>query len=126
MGNEKPGKDATTPDSRGTSVAADRDEPDVQREISEADAEGRSVSRADKHDDQLDAVPNDHADIDSSDDDANVIWWDGDDDPQNPFNWPVWERTLNCVLVSIMTFVTPLGSCKFSRTIILRPSVFGK
>lgn len=48
---------------------------------------------------------------DSSNDD-NLVFWDGDDDPANPYNWPSWLKVLNCVLVSSLTFVTPLGSCK--------------
>lgn len=44
-------------------------------------------------------------------DDENIVWWDGDDDPQNPFNWPRWRKVTNCVLISALTFVTPLASC---------------
>lgn len=47
----------------------------------------------------------------SSSDDENVIFWDGDNDPANPNNWPSWRKVLNCVLVSSLTFLTPLGSC---------------
>lgn len=54
----------------------------------------------------------DGGDVDLAADDANEVWWDGDDDPQNPFNWPLWQKMLNCVIISVMTFVTPLGSCK--------------
>lgn len=49
---------------------------------------------------------------DSSHDD-NIIFWDGDDDPANPYNWPSWLKVVNCVLVSSLTFLTPLGSCMF-------------
>ena len=44
--------------------------------------------------------------------DENTVWWDGDDDPQNPLNWPSWRKTLNAVILSSMAFVTPLASCK--------------
>lgn len=47
-----------------------------------------------------------------SSDDENVVDWDGDDDPKNPFNWPTWRKVLNCFLVSALSFMTPLGSCK--------------
>jgi hypothetical protein len=49
--------------------------------------------------------------------DENIVWWDSDDDPQNPFNWPTWRKLVNCVLISALTFVTPLASCtsKFKR-----------
>jgi hypothetical protein len=51
------------------------------------------------------------ADIEATDDE-NVVWWDGPDDPQNPYNWPSWRKVMNVVLVSALTFVTPLASCK--------------
>jgi len=50
----------------------------------------------------------------ASDDEANVVWWDGDDDPANPYNWPAWKKVLNCVFVSLLTLVTPLGSSFFA------------
>ncbi|KAJ2981202.1 hypothetical protein NQ176_g2183 [Zarea fungicola] len=46
-------------------------------------------------------------------DDDNVVFWDGDDDPQNPYNWKTWVKVFNCVLISALTFVTPLASCMF-------------
>ena len=42
----------------------------------------------------------------------HIIFWDGEDDPQNPYNWPRWLKVLNCVLISGLTFITPLASCK--------------
>jgi hypothetical protein len=46
--------------------------------------------------------------------DENTIWWDGDDDPENPYNWPAWRKVLNCVLVSSLAFITPLASSMFA------------
>jgi hypothetical protein len=43
-------------------------------------------------------------------DDPNVVSWD-DNDPENPFNWPRWRVMTNLVLISSMTFLTPLASC---------------
>lgn len=51
------------------------------------------------------------ANVDSSDDE-NTVFWDNDDDPHNPYNWPTWLKVVNCVLISTLTFVTPLASCK--------------
>ncbi|KAL2202941.1 MFS general substrate transporter [Sarocladium strictum] len=53
------------------------------------------------------------ADIEATDDE-NVVWWDGPDDPQNPYNWPSWRKVMNVVLVSALTFVTPLASSMFA------------
>lgn len=43
--------------------------------------------------------------------DDNIVWWDGDSDPENPYNWPRWRKVLNCVLISCLAFITPLASC---------------
>lgn len=56
---------------------------------------------------------------DTEDDDENVVWWDSDDDVHNPYNWSRWRKVSNCVLISALTFVTPLASC---MRIILLPA----
>lgn len=48
----------------------------------------------------------------TGDSDPNIVDWDGDDDTQNPYNWPTWLKVLNCGMISMLTFVTPLASCK--------------
>lgn len=47
-------------------------------------------------------------------DDPNVVWWDGPDDPENPMNWPSWRKVLTCTIISFLTFVTPLASSIFA------------
>ncbi|OAA73402.1 Major facilitator superfamily domain, general substrate transporter [Cordyceps fumosorosea ARSEF 2679] len=47
-------------------------------------------------------------------DDEGIVFWDGDDDPHNPYNWPNWVKVFNCVLISALTFVTPLASSMFA------------
>ncbi|KAL7906070.1 MFS general substrate transporter [Trichoderma velutinum] len=49
-----------------------------------------------------------------SNDDENLVWWDGDDDPQNPYNWSASRKVLNSVLVSSLSFITPLASSMFA------------
>lgn len=44
--------------------------------------------------------------------DENIVDWDGDNDPKNPYNWPTWLKVINCILVSFLCFLAPLGSCK--------------
>ncbi len=46
--------------------------------------------------------------------DPNTVWWDGDDDPENPYNWPSWRKVVNCSLISALTFLTPLASSIFA------------
>lgn len=49
----------------------------------------------------------------TSEDEANIVWWDGDDDPENPYNWPLWRKAVNCGLISLLCFITPLASCEY-------------
>ena len=37
--------------------------------------------------------------------DPNIVWWDGDDDPANPLNWPAWSKWMNVGIVAMMTFI---------------------
>ncbi|KAL7807484.1 MFS general substrate transporter [Trichoderma aethiopicum] len=52
-------------------------------------------------------------DADSSDDE-NLVWWDGDDDPENPYNWSASKKVLNSALISALSFITPLASSMFA------------
>ena len=42
--------------------------------------------------------------------DPNLVTWDGPDDPTNPKNWPVKEKWILTVLVSLFTFISPVSS----------------
>jgi len=44
--------------------------------------------------------------------DPNLVWWDGEDDPENPYNWTMTRKALNCGCVSFQTFISPLASCR--------------
>ncbi|KAJ4185653.1 hypothetical protein NW767_012862, partial [Fusarium falciforme] len=46
--------------------------------------------------------------------DSNIVWWDGEDDPENPYNRPAWQKYLNCGLISALTFIAPLASSIFA------------
>ncbi|KAJ9638196.1 hypothetical protein H2199_006883 [Coniosporium tulheliwenetii] len=46
--------------------------------------------------------------------DPNIIGWNGDDDPENPLNWPSSKRWGTVAIVSAFTFLTPLGSAMFA------------
>ncbi|KAJ8124609.1 hypothetical protein O1611_g9031 [Lasiodiplodia mahajangana] len=53
------------------------------------------------------------ANNDDDDDDEtgpNVVWWDGEDDPENPYNWSTTRKILNTGCVSFQTFISPLAS----------------
>lgn len=52
--------------------------------------------------------------VDNSEDDPNIVFWDGPDDPQNPMNWPHMKKWGAVCLVSAITFLTPLASSMFA------------
>ncbi|KAL4732531.1 hypothetical protein ACLX1H_001547 [Fusarium chlamydosporum] len=49
--------------------------------------------------------------------DPNVVNWDGPDDPANPQNWSTKKKTITVMIVSSVTFVTPLASSIFAPSI---------
>ncbi|KAI8944955.1 polyamine transporter 3 [Xylaria longipes] len=44
----------------------------------------------------------------------DIVWWDGDDDPENPMNWPTTRKWGNVALLSFLSFLTPFGSSAFA------------
>ncbi|KAI0188125.1 bicyclomycin resistance protein [Xylaria flabelliformis] len=51
---------------------------------------------------------------DEDKDDPNVVWWDGENDPENPYNWTTFRKVLNTGCVSFQTFISPLASSIFA------------
>lgn len=47
-------------------------------------------------------------------DEDGLVWWEGENDPENPYNWPNWQKYTNAGLISLVTFVTPLASSIFA------------
>lgn len=43
-------------------------------------------------------------------DDPNLVWWDGPNDPENPMNWSMKKKWASVGIVSGITFLSPLGS----------------
>ncbi|KAJ6786178.1 hypothetical protein PWT90_00740 [Aphanocladium album] len=39
-----------------------------------------------------------------------IVGWEGQDDPEMPLNWPAAKKWTGAILLSIMTFMTPLSS----------------
>ncbi|KAL8689695.1 MAG: hypothetical protein Q9218_004691 [Villophora microphyllina] len=46
-----------------------------------------------------------------------IVSWDGPYDPANPQNWPSWRKWTAVMIVSGITFVTPLASSMFAPAI---------
>ncbi|KAG8673464.1 hypothetical protein FPOAC2_06908 [Fusarium poae] len=51
------------------------------------------------------------------DNDPHIVNWDGPDDPANPQNWSMKKKTITVLIVSSVTFVTPLASSIFAPSI---------
>jgi hypothetical protein len=54
---------------------------------------------------------------DENPEDPNIVWWDGPNDPQNPMNWSKARRWGAIYIVSAITFLTPLGTVAYERTV---------
>lgn len=54
------------------------------------------------------------ASVVSDNGDDNIVGWDGDDDPENPYNWSSGKKFVNCGLVSCLTLLAPLASSAFA------------
>lgn len=99
------------------------DEKDVNGQADLTNGPSHSVSQAASAVDSEKGSPGTDGLAGNTCPDENIVWWDGDDDPQNPFNWPTWRKLVNCILISALTFVTPLASCTLDPPI-LQSSTF--
>lgn len=52
--------------------------------------------------------------VSAEEDEANIVWWDGPEDLQNPMNFSTWRKMTTIGLVSGICFVTPLASSMFA------------
>ena len=50
--------------------------------------------------------PADHNTTSKEETDDFIVDWDGDDDPENPLNWPSRKKGIIIALLSSLTFVT--------------------
>ncbi|KAL1892478.1 hypothetical protein Sste5346_006988 [Sporothrix stenoceras] len=114
------GHDADIPSSKGY-ILDERGEAKRRKSIADRSRPTTAKSGAAKDtasavdaDVEKSAAGGDAADDFDAPDDPNVVWWDGPDDPANPYNWPTWHKALNCVLISALTFITPLASSIFA------------
>lgn len=46
--------------------------------------------------------------------DPNIVNWDGPNDQQNPMNWTGKAKTINTLLIIVLTLLTPLASSMFA------------
>ncbi|KAJ2898785.1 MFS transporter prlG [Zalerion maritima] len=57
--------------------------------------------------------------------DPNILDWDGPDDPQNPMNWPRYQRVGHVVLVSAITLTLNLAASLFAPAASILAGDFG-
>jgi hypothetical protein len=60
------------------------------------------------------SIHGDSKNVTEEQDDPNIIFWDGPQDPENPLNWPNSRKWAAISMVSAITFLTPLGSSIFA------------
>ena len=46
--------------------------------------------------------------------DGVIVDWDGPGDRNNPQNWSLGKKSVNILILSILTFLTPLASSMFA------------
>ncbi|KAE9964378.1 hypothetical protein EG328_010498 [Venturia inaequalis] len=51
--------------------------------------------------------------------DKGLIAWESQQDPENPLYWPAKKRRINMTVISLITFLSPLGSSIFAPGIAL-------
>ncbi|KAH8170454.1 major facilitator superfamily protein [Sarocladium implicatum] len=100
------GHDADIPSSQGYVTSTMNDKASVASHGRRSHGTNRSIKDVEKDAEKSETV--------ESSDDENIVWWESEDDPQNPYNWASWRKVLNCVLVSALCFVTPLASSMFA------------
>ncbi|KAK3496428.1 major facilitator superfamily domain-containing protein [Neurospora crassa] len=83
------------------------DDHDIEKEA----AAGKEASSS--HDDPQEDSSGAVTSSSSEEDEANIIWW-SENDPENPYNWPRWQKILNVGLISAQTFIAPLASSIFA------------
>lgn len=54
------------------------------------------------------------ADVTDAEHDPNIVDWDDEDDPNNPYNWTTRKKWQNIGILSALTLLTPLGSSFFA------------
>ncbi|KKY26274.1 putative mfs multidrug [Phaeomoniella chlamydospora] len=57
--------------------------------------------------------------------DANIVVWDGEDDPDNPRNWPTWRKVSTTAVASLAVFAVSFASSIFGTTVHVTSEIYG-
>ena len=104
------GHDADIPTNQGALPSDKALELNVKSEI---DIEKEAGSRRSESSLEAEAARQQDATKDEVSD-PNIVFWDGDDDPENPMNWATSRQWGAVAIVSALTFFTPVGSSIFA------------
>lgn len=52
--------------------------------------------------------------LDKNEDDKFTVTWDGDDDPENPYNWPLWYKVLFVGQICFLTTLVYMASAIYT------------
>lgn len=77
-------------------------EKDMEKDLEKNELSAESLSTVEMNEDT------------SEPPDPNIVWWDGPTDPQNPMNWSWTKKWGTIMIVSAITFLTPLASSMFA------------
>lgn len=102
------GHDADIPSNEGYIL----DESGEKKRSRSITTHSKQAGTLHKNNDQLDIEKLSHEP--SADDEANIVWWDGPNDPENPLNFKSWRKTSTMALVAAICFVAPLASSMFA------------
>ncbi|KAF2121940.1 major facilitator superfamily domain-containing protein [Lophiotrema nucula] len=104
------GHDADIPSNTGSIKDFEKDP--INEKLSNLDFDKDIEKGAPDRSESLSSV--EEADDAASQQDPNIVDWDGPDDPQNPMNWTFNKKWGTVILVSAITFLTPLASSMFA------------
>lgn len=94
-----------------SSTIGDKDASDGEKHRSDSNGN-------DNQDDDVEKQSsNEKKDGDDEEKDPNIVDWDGDDDPQNPYNWKPLRKWSIAVCMGLMTFVCTFASSVLSSAV---------
>ncbi|KAJ5612944.1 hypothetical protein N7510_006138 [Penicillium lagena] len=93
-----------TPENSNTDIDHINEEKLSQHEVQDIDVEKGPLETQDGENQQKEKAPRD----------PNIVDWDGPDDPENPLNWTTKRKASATISISLITFLTPLGSSMFA------------
>ncbi|KAM5350585.1 hypothetical protein ACJ41O_007090 [Fusarium nematophilum] len=99
---------------RRASSAAAEDKKKASVDLEKRESHSKEEGHDKEEGEDEDAEDEDEDEDEDTGSESDIVWWESDQDPQNPYNFATWRKVLNCALVSALTFVTPLASSMFA------------